>query len=155
MATKATGFPALVYRTSSLFEGRPHSRILQFLRPVVLFLVLLDGFEEWFKIPAGSLSSNRHVISCILFSLEQSRVVDFTVAEHHPDSILESNVQNFEFSRILLRRMNDFPRPFFAELVDLLRLLEVLKEGFFVRPDSQGNFDPLRWSQDVLSSCSC
>ena len=112
MATKATGFPALSYRTSSLFEGRPHSRILQFLRTVVLFFVLLDGFEEWFKIPAGSLSFNRHVISCILFSLEQSRVVDFTVAEHHPDSILESNVQNFEFSQLLLRRMNDFPRPF-------------------------------------------
>ena len=36
MATKATGFCALVYRTSSLFEGRPHSRILQFLRTVVL-----------------------------------------------------------------------------------------------------------------------
>ena len=101
MATKATGFPAL-YRTTSLFEGRPHSHILQFLRTVVLFLVLLDGFEEWFKIPAGSLSVNRHAISCILFSLEQSRVVDFTVAEHHPDSILESNVQNFEFSRIFV-----------------------------------------------------
>ena len=56
MAAKATAFPALVKRISSLFEGRPYSRILQFLRSVVLFFVLLAGFEEWFYIPAGSLA---------------------------------------------------------------------------------------------------
>ena len=109
MATKATGFPAITfYRTSSHFEDRPHSRILQFLRTLVLFFVLLVGFEEWFNIPAGSLPYIRRVISCILFSLDQSRVVDLTVAEHHPDSILESNVLDFEFSQLLLRRVNDF-----------------------------------------------
>ena len=37
MATKATYFPALVYRTSSLFEDRLQSHILQFLRTLVLF----------------------------------------------------------------------------------------------------------------------
>ena len=83
MATKASGFPAPVERTSSLFEGRTQSRILQFLRTVVLFFVLLVGFEERFCITAGSLP----YISCSLFSLEQSRVVDLTVAENHSDSI--------------------------------------------------------------------
>ena len=101
MATKTTGFTALVYRTSSPFEDRPHSRILQFLRTLVLFFVLLVGFEEWFYIPAGSLPDIRRVISCILFSLEQTRVVDVTFAEDHPDSISESNVLSFEFSQLL------------------------------------------------------
>ena len=109
MVTEATGFAALVYGASNPFEDRPHSRILQFLRTFVLFFVLLVGFREWFYIPAGSLPKIRRVISCILFSLEQSQVVDLTVAEHHPDSILESNVLNFEFSQLLSRRMNDFP----------------------------------------------
>ena len=97
MATKATGFPAPVHGNSSPFDDRLRSRILQVLRTLVLFFVLLAGFEEWFYISAGSLPYIRRVISCILFSLEQSRVVDFTV-EHHPGSILESNVLSFEFS---------------------------------------------------------
>ena len=112
MATKATGFSAPVYRTSSPFEDRLHSRILQFLRTLVLFFVLLVGFEEWFYFPAGSLPYIRRVLSCSFFSLEQSRVVDLTVAEHHPDSILESNVLSFELSQLFLRRMNDFTRQF-------------------------------------------
>ena len=44
---------------------------------------------------------------CILFSLEQSRVVDLTVAEHHPDLILEPNVLSFEFSQLSSRRVNN------------------------------------------------
>ena len=40
MATKATSFPALVHRTCSSFGDRPHSRILQFLRTLVLSLCL-------------------------------------------------------------------------------------------------------------------
>ena len=52
------------------------------------------------------------VKSLAFFSLEQSRVVDLTVAEHHPDSISESNVLNFEFSRLLSQRIHDFPRQF-------------------------------------------
>ena len=110
--TKATRLPAAVERTSTLFEDRLHSHILQFLRTLVLFFVLLVGCEEWFHFPAGSLTYIRRVISCILFSLERSRVVDLMVAEHHPDLILKSNVLNFEFSQLLLRRMNDSPRHF-------------------------------------------
>ena len=79
MATKATSFPALVERTSSPFEDRPQNRILQFLRTLVLFFVLLAGTEGWFYIPAGPLPHVRRVVSRILFSLEQSRVVDFMV----------------------------------------------------------------------------
>ena len=112
MATKATGFPAPVERTSSPFDNRLHSRILQFLRRLVLCFVLLVGFEKWFYFSAGSLPKFRRVISCSFFSLEQSRVVDLTVAEHHPDSISESNVLSFELSQLLLRRMNDFTRKF-------------------------------------------
>ena len=74
--------------------------------------LLLVGFEGWFCIPAGSSPYIRRAISCNLFSLEQSRFVDLTVAEHHPDSTLESNVLNFEFCQLLLRRMNAFPRQF-------------------------------------------
>ena len=110
MATKATGFPALVYRTSILFEGRPHSRILQFLRTVVLSFDLLAGFEAWFYISAGSLPYIRRVISCILFSLEQRRVVALTAAEDHPDSISESNVLSDEFAQLSSQCKNDFPR---------------------------------------------
>ena len=112
MATRATSFPALGYRTSSLFEDQLYSRVLHYLRTVVHFFVVLVGFQEWFYIPAGSLPYIRRVNSCILFSLEQSRVVDFMVAENHPDSMSESNVLSFEFSQLLLRRMNDCPRQF-------------------------------------------
>ena len=54
----------------------------------------------------------RRVICCILYSLEQSRVVDFTVAEDHPDSILESNVLGDEFAQLLSQRIYDFPKQF-------------------------------------------
>ena len=107
MATKATGFSTLVYSTSILFEGRPHSRILQFLRTVVLFSALLAGFEECFYIPAGS-PYVRRVISCILFSLEQSRIVDLTAAEDHPDSISESNVLSDEFAQLSSQCIYDY-----------------------------------------------
>ena len=88
-------FLAPVYRTSSPFEDRLRSRILQFLRTLVFFCVLLVGFEEWFYIPAESLPYIRRAISCILFSLEQSRALVLTVAEHHPDSIFR--IQCYEF----------------------------------------------------------
>ena len=65
MATKVTGFTALVERTSSLFEDRPHGRILQFVRTVLLFLVLLVGFEEGFKIPAGSKNSSCNLLQSL------------------------------------------------------------------------------------------
>ena len=65
-----------------------------------------------FFFPAESLPYIRRAISCILFSLEQSRVVDLTVAEDPPDSILESSVPGVDFSQLSSRRMNDFPRQF-------------------------------------------
>ena len=69
---------------------------------LLFFFVLLAGFEEWFFVPAGSLPYIRRVISCILFSLEQSRVVDLTVAEDHPHSISESNVLSDEIRSALV-----------------------------------------------------
>ena len=86
---------SLKKKTSSLFEDRLHSRILQFLRTLVLIFVLLVGFEERSCIPAGSLPYIRRVICRNLFSLEQRRVVDLRVAEHHPDSILEIQCSQF------------------------------------------------------------
>ena len=107
MVTKERGFTALLYRTSSAFEDRLNSISLQFLRTLVLFFVLLAGFSCW--VFAKNSSCN---LLHSLFSLEQSRVVDLTVAEDHPDSILESNVLSFEVSQLLLRRMSDFSRQF-------------------------------------------
>ena len=74
LRTKATSFTATLRRTCNLFLGQTHSRILRCPRIVVLFFALLVGCEEWFYIPAGSLLYVRRVISCILFSLEQSRL---------------------------------------------------------------------------------
>ena len=73
--------PSTVERTSSLCEGRLHSHILQFPQTLVLFDVLFVDCEEWFKSLVESLPCVRHAISCILFSLEQSQVVDVMVAE--------------------------------------------------------------------------
>ena len=109
MATKGTSFPTLVYRTSSPLEGRPHSRILQFFRTLVLFFVLLVGFEEWCYIPAGSLPHIRRVISCILFSLEQSRVVDLTVAERFVQHVFGLVIHSSSCTRSMhstIRRTN-------------------------------------------------
>ena len=76
MTKMSAGFSATLCRTSSLFEGPPRCRSLQFLRTVVLFFVLLVDCEEWFCSLAGSLPGARRAIVCILFSLEQSQVVD-------------------------------------------------------------------------------
>ena len=62
--TKATGLPATFCRTSSLFEGRLHSHILQFPQTLVLFAIWLVDCEEWFSNLVESLLF-------ILFSLEQ------------------------------------------------------------------------------------
>ena len=80
------------------------------LQTLVLFAVLLVDCEEWFCSLLGSLPSARHAIVCILFSLEQNQVVDLMVVEHRLDSIWGSNVSNFDFWQILLRRMNDPPK---------------------------------------------
>ena len=111
--TKATGLPVtLNYRTASRFEDRLDSHIRRFLQMLVLFAVLLVDCEEWFYILVESLPYVRRAISCILFSLQQNQVVDFTVVEHRLDSILESNASSFEFSQFLSRRINDSPKQF-------------------------------------------
>ena len=76
MTKLSAGFPATLCRRSSLFEGQPRSRILRFVRTVVLIFVFLVDWEGWFCILAGSLPSARRAIACILFALEQSQVVD-------------------------------------------------------------------------------
>ena len=93
--TMATGLPAAVYRTSNLLEDRLRNHILLFLRTLVLFFILLVGCEEWFFVPVGSLPFIRRVIY---------------IAFSSPDSMLESNVLNFEFTQLLLRRVDDCPR---------------------------------------------
>ena len=72
----SAGFTATVCRTSNLFSGELRSRILRFPQTVVVFAVLFVDCEEWFCVLLGSLPKVRRAIVCILFSLEQSRVVD-------------------------------------------------------------------------------
>ena len=64
-----------------LVQGQPRSRILRCHRIVFLFGVLLVDCEEWFYIFLGSLPGACRAIVSILFSLEQSQVVDSVVAE--------------------------------------------------------------------------
>ena len=103
MATKATSFPALVME--------PPARA-----KIDCKVVFFNSFERFFFSLSYLLASRNgsffQLVPCHMFVVWQSRVVDSTVAEHHPDSILESNVLNFDFSQPLLRRMNDFPRQF-------------------------------------------
>ena len=68
-------------RTSNLFWSELRSHILRCPQIVVLFAVLFVDCEEWFCILLGSLPGARRAIVCILFSLEQSRVVDRVDAE--------------------------------------------------------------------------
>ena len=72
----SAGFPATVCRTSNLLLGQLRGRILRCPQIVVLFAVLFVHCEEWFYILLGSLPGARRAIVCILFSLEQNRVVD-------------------------------------------------------------------------------
>ena len=72
----SAGLNANLFGTSSLFEGRLQSRILRFPRTLFLFGISLVDCEEWFCSLVGSLPSARRAIVCILFSLEQSQVVD-------------------------------------------------------------------------------
>ena len=66
-----------------------------------LFAVLFVDCEEWFCILVGFLPGARHAIVCILFSLEQSQVVDAVIAEVLLHLSWESNASNFEFSQLL------------------------------------------------------
>ena len=83
-------------------------------RVVVIFdsfeLFLLIDCEGWLCSLAGSLPGARRAIVCILFSLEQSQVVDWVVAEVLLRLAWESNASNFEFSQFLLRRRYASPR---------------------------------------------
>ena len=77
----SAGFPATVCRTSNLFSGQLRSRVLRCPQIVVLFAVLFVDCEECLCILVGFLPGARRAIVCILFSLEQSRVVDRVIAE--------------------------------------------------------------------------
>ena len=76
LTNSSASIPATVGRTSNLFQGQPRSHILRCPQIGVLFAVLFVGFEECLCSLVGFLPSARHAIVCILFSLEQSRVVD-------------------------------------------------------------------------------
>ena len=123
MATKATGFPSRVDRMIVFFNSFE----------LLFFSVLLVGSEEWFYIPAGSLPKIRRDVSCILFLLEQNRVVDLTVAEDHPDSILESNVLSVDFTQLLSRRMSDSPRQFCQKAFYSPLSIQFLTKTFCIR----------------------
>ena len=77
----SAGFPATLCRTSNLFWGQPRGCVLHCPQSVVLLAVLLIDCEAWLYILLGSLPGARRAIVCILFSLEQSRVVDSVFAE--------------------------------------------------------------------------
>ena len=72
----SAGFPATVCRTSNLFYGQPRGHLHRCPQMVVLFAVLFVDCEEYHCILVGFLPGARCAIVCILFSLEQSRVVD-------------------------------------------------------------------------------
>ena len=72
----SAGFSSTLCRTSNLFSGRQRCRILRCPQIVILFAVLFVDCEEWHCILVGSLPGARRAIVCILFSLEQSEVVD-------------------------------------------------------------------------------
>ena len=72
----SASFTANVCTVSSLFSGQLRSRILRCPQIVVLFAVLFVDFEECLSLLVWFLPGARHAIVCILFSLEQSRVVD-------------------------------------------------------------------------------
>ena len=95
MTKLSAGWLATLCGTSNLFSGQLRSQILRCPRIVVLFAVLFVVCEEWFCILLGSLPSARRAIVCILFSLEQSRVVDWVVAEVFLHFIVR--IQCFEF----------------------------------------------------------
>ena len=76
MTKLSAGFSATVCRTSNLFSGQLRSHILRCPQIVVLLAVLFVDCEECLCILVGFLPGARHAIVCILFSLEQSRVVD-------------------------------------------------------------------------------
>ena len=67
----SAGFPATLGRTSNLFQGQPRSHIPRCPQIVALFAFSFVDCEEHLCILVG----------CFLFSLEQSRVVDWLGTE--------------------------------------------------------------------------
>ena len=72
----SASFPATVCTISNPFSGHRRSRIFRCPQIVALFAVFFVHCEEWLCILVGFLPGARRAIVCILFSLEQSRVVD-------------------------------------------------------------------------------
>ena len=97
---------ATLCRTSILFRDNRVVVVFVALKMLSFFAVLFVDCEERFFTLLGSLPGARHAIVCILCSLEQSRVVDWVVAEVLLYLTWESNASNFEFSQLLWRRRN-------------------------------------------------
>ena len=73
--------PRLFVEPPNCFRVNQRSRVLRCPLIVVLFAVLFVDCEECLCILVGFLPGARRAIVCILFSLEQSRVVDWVIAQ--------------------------------------------------------------------------
>ena len=111
MTNLSAGFHATLYRISIPFSGQPRCRSLHFLRTVVFFFDELVDCDGWVYNFVQSLPDTRHAIVCILFSLEQSQVVDlvvllrsFCVQSENP------TLRNFEFSQLSLESSSASPK---------------------------------------------
>ena len=68
--------PRLSVESPTCVGVKRRSESLRGLQIVALFAVLFVDCEEYFCILVGFLQGARRAIVCILFSLEQSQVVD-------------------------------------------------------------------------------
>ena len=72
----SAGFPSLCVESPTCVWVNDAVKVLHGLQIVSLFAVLFVDSEEYLCILVGFLQGARHAIVCILFSLEQSQVVD-------------------------------------------------------------------------------
>ena len=83
MLDSATGFPMTSKdRSSILFGHRFDNHILQVLRIVGFFVVLIAVQDEWVYFLLKSLSHVHHAVFLILVLLQRNPVVDSLVLEH-------------------------------------------------------------------------
>ena len=79
----ATGFPvAQKDNNSILFEDQLDNYVLQFLRILVLFVVLVVVQDGWVQSLLRSLSHVHHAVFSFLALLQRNPVVDSLVLEH-------------------------------------------------------------------------
>ena len=101
----ATGFPMTSKdRSSILFGHRLDNHILQVLRIVGFFAVLIVVQDEWVYFLLKSLSHVHHAVFSFLVLLQRNRVVDSVVPEHLRCSTWVPNFSRFEFSPTLLQK---------------------------------------------------